>query len=244
MNALDDAVFGAYALLFYASLLATQIAALLVFGPTEILATERPVAARLTGLRATVRRGARYAALAAGLAGLGAVPAVGDVDSASLMKLILGAIAFAFLTPIQDHIRSMLHVSDRSSQAAAVSLVQLAALVVGALVLHQVDPVLVPFFALAIANLISGAFGLVRVGRAGRGQPPDPKEIRGIGPWLLAAGAANTGFSLFSSLILERFIGLGAIGLLEAARVVARPVQVVGHGFNAIFAPRSREAVA
>ena len=121
---LDPSVLGVYALLFAAFGVASQIPAQLVCAPAEVLISHRPTGERLPSLRWSLRRAIPFASFASLSVALGALPFAGQVDLGSMTPMIVTAIAFTALSPCQDHVRKVLHISERSWRAATVSGVQ------------------------------------------------------------------------------------------------------------------------
>lgn len=156
--------------------------------------------------------------------------------------------ATTILSPVQDHVRRLLHLSFRSWDAAAISVVQLLVTAVATLLIHlsPLAPEWTPFGALAIANTVSLGFGLltchrrrtehierIRFGQLGRS-----------GGWLLVQAFASNGAAFAVSAIVARVIGTAQLGYAEAARIVAQPMFVFFVGISASLGPRSMEAAA
>jgi O-antigen/teichoic acid export membrane protein len=103
-----------------------------------------------------------------------------------------------------------------------------------------------PFGLLALANATSLAAGmaLLRLEHA----PPVPvlagsaEELRRSGAWLLLTGVLPNGTAVLAGMILTQVSGPGALGYLEAARLVAQPILVFAAGLNAVLGPRSMHA--
>lgn len=65
---------------------------------------------------------------------------------------------------------------------------------------------------------------------------------RDLARWLFAVGLTTSGLAYVTSAIISALLGLAPLGHIEAARVVARPIQVVAQGLVAVVGPRSMEA--
>jgi hypothetical protein len=164
-----------------------------------------------------------------------------------LLGLTITGMATAFLSPLQDHVRRMLHIAGRSAQAATVSGVQLM-IVLGMLLLLSwagAPPWWIPFGALAVANLASAVTGLGMASRSWGGemaQPPGTTALLRRGHWLLASELVPYGSAFVVSVLVTHLAGAAMLGYAEAARVVGQPILVLAAGLAAAFAPRSLQA--
>jgi hypothetical protein len=179
-----------------------------------------------------------------------AVPTVfapADTPNASLLAFWLTATIAAILSPLQDHVRRVLHLSSRSHLASVVSTLQFLTVIVSMVLLHVHGPGLawVPFGALAAANAISLTAGLLMAlpsARVDRGRPMGSGDVFRGGRWLLLAALVERGSGFAAAALLTRLAGASFLGYAEAARVIGRPVFVLLAGFSAVLSPRSMEA--
>jgi O-antigen/teichoic acid export membrane protein len=139
----------------------------------------------------------------------------------------------------------MFHLAARSWAATRISGVQLVAVLSAIFVFSGVEPSWVVFGAPAFGNTVSIVAGLLIV----RGQkttvvPAVTRELLTVGRSLIVTGvAAAAGFYLSVS-VVQQLGGLEAVGFYEAARVVARPLQVVGFGLLVVVGPALMTAIA
>ena len=248
VRALDPEVLGAYALVYYAIFLVGIVPANLVFTPVEIAVVQRPVRSRTAHLGRSLKLGLP-ATLLAGLAVALWIPvAPSEVPRSAILPLTIGGIATAALSPVQDHVRRMLHTGGRSWWAAIVSAVQLVTVIGGLLALSArgVPAAWLPFGALALANLASLAIGAVGAwtGPRSEDQPLTLHlgELAHSGRWLVGGGLLNPATGFVSAAIVSHLAGAASLGYAEAARVVAQPVWVLAVGLSSVLGPRSMQA--
>jgi hypothetical protein len=170
------------------------------------------------------------------------------VPGAALTGLTITGVAAAFASPVQDHVRRMLHLSGASQIAALVSTVQFG-VVVGALILcgaAQVSIWWVPLGTLAVANLVSLAVGarhaMRHAPRTGTSAVLSRDEIRRSGRWLVLLGVLDAGAIFLVAALVARIAGAAALGYAEAARIAANPVLVLAWGLSAVLRARSVRA--
>jgi O-antigen/teichoic acid export membrane protein len=244
---LDPAALGSYALCYRAVFLVAFIPGELIFAPAEVRIVGLDPNQRLGMLTRSILLGLP-AALGAGLMVMGwmffAPPEV--LDSV-LWPLTTTAMASAFLSPIQDHIRRMLHIGGRSEVAAIVSGVQLVTAVaaIASLIVLNVPPAWIPFAALGSANLVSSVVG-VFLGRRGSAAPNDKvlsyPDLVKTGRWLVVTGMAGPAAAFGVASIVGFLAGAVALGYAEAARVVASPLLVFGNGLWFVLNPHAVRA--
>ncbi len=248
INLLPDAERGVYELFFTAFLLGTVLPRNLIFTPAEVDAVGFPVESRLPLIRRTLTLGMGPAVGSAASALLAAAVAAPLSTSDVIVPFTVTATVAGFLSPLQDHVRKMLHIGIRSWLAAAISIAQFVVAITAILVMMSLDvPVpWIPFGALSIANLVSLTFGWV-VTREVHQHAPGEETIRfkGLikrGRWLVvhAAGPSVAGF--LAATIITRLASPEALGFAGAARVVAQPITVFASGLTAVLAPRIVEA--
>jgi O-antigen/teichoic acid export membrane protein len=237
---------GAWGLVFAAFVNASQFPAQFHLTPVEISAVRHDRPDRIGVLRSSVWRGTIVAAGAAVFVVLGALPLIGSVDIGFLAALGFSGMLAATVSPIQDHVRRVMHLAGRSVVAALMSVVQAVVVVAGIVLLPHTWAPVIPFGALTMANLASTAFGLVavRIWEAERVQTPGVKAGSRVGGWLTGVSVAGGLTGYFTNALIATLTSVETLGLVEAARVVARPVQVAGQGVNAVLGPRSMEAAA
>lgn len=243
---LDAETLGIFAVYYVAFITATVIPRSGLFVPIEVGVLQLEDRGRLTPVGRAVRLAAGPALLAGGV--LAVVAAVITwAEAAVTLPLMATMVATAVVSPLQDHVRRMLHFAGMSWHAGVVSLVQFLGVAIAAAVLlaSGVDKVWVPFGSLFAANAASMTAGLVMV-RLGRTGPPSGVEsIRVLfesGRYLLLAGLLPPiGGMVVSGLVL-RLAGAEALGHAEAARVVTSPILTISTGLAATFRPRSMTA--
>lgn len=247
-RALDPVGLGIYALCFRAVFLGGIVPSHGVFLPSENLVVSLPMTQRLGLMRHTLRRGTPTALAAALAVSLWVLLAPPSASGQALTALTVTGVAAAFLSPVQDHVRRMLHLSGASRVAAVVSLVQFGA-VAAALVcciVARVEIWWVPLGTLAFANLTSLSVGVAHA--ILRGGPADvpavlrPEEIRRSGRWLVTLGLLDAGTTFAVAAVVARIAGAAALGYAEAARIAANPVMVLAWGLSAVLGPRSVRA--
>ncbi|MBW3660100.1 MAG: hypothetical protein KY397_00510 [Gemmatimonadetes bacterium] len=249
VRVLDPTLLGGYALAYQATFLVGLVPSNLVFVPVEIRVVAYPRRLRLGHLNRALWLGALPALISA-LAVVVWVPiAPPEIPAEAIRALTLTGVATAALSPVQDHVRRMLHSGGLSWGAAAVSAVQLvvAAAALGFLHASGIPAIWIPFGALAVANLCSLALG---VAWARRGASPLPAgeasyrfmDLARSGSWLLGGGVLNPASGFVAAAIVSRLASAAALGYAEAARVVAQPIWVLAVGLSSVMGPQSMEA--
>jgi O-antigen/teichoic acid export membrane protein len=239
---------GAYALFFAAFLMATVVPTQLVLVPAEFATLPSERVQRLGLLRQTWRLGPPTAVVAA-IVAVGAAYIGAEGPHSLRWALAVSTTAAAVVSPLQDHVRRILHLAGVSWRAASVSAAQLVS--VGAFLgLFEVAGVPAswrPFGALALANLASISVGLAlaRHEVCAFTVPRSPmRDLVRSGRWLLLLEFVTTGALFLSSVVITRVTSPATLGHAEAARIVAQPIFVLAVGLNAVLAPRSIEAAA
>lgn len=240
---------GVYALFFSVFLAAAVVPNQGLFVPAEVVALAEEPAARLWVVPQAIRAAWLPTCASASLVALAAVVAPGSTPGRTLVAFTATAFVATVFSPFQDHVRRSLHLAGVSWRAAAVSAVQLVTVLaaIGGLEASPVDEAWVPFGALAVANVVSLATGLV-LARPGRG----PRVELGLnlrllarsGRWLVIAGALPTAAAFVVATLVSALAGSEALGFAEAARILAQPVLVLTTGLVAVLGPRSMEAAA
>jgi O-antigen/teichoic acid export membrane protein len=247
-RALTVSDLGAYALFFSAFVFASVVPMQFVLVPAELatLSADRPE--RLALLRQSWRIGTTVSVAAALLASLAAALGA-EAPTRVLWPLALTMTACAALTPLQEHVRRVLHLAGISWHAALVSLIQLGcvALVLVLLTRARVPAIWRPFGALTIATVVSLGAGLLLARRrrpASRLPRYEMTDLMRSGRWLLAIEAITAGATFLASVIVTRLDTPEALGYAEAARIVGQPIFVLAVGLSAVLNPRAMEAGA
>jgi O-antigen/teichoic acid export membrane protein len=244
---LDPGELGSYALVFSAFVVASMVPAQAVFVPAEVAALDVPRRERLASIRRSIRLGAPVALLAAVGMIAWILVAPRNASLSVLTAFTVTAAATTFVSPIQDHMRRMLHLADASWYAAGVSLIHLA-VVVGAVGLWSAAGIpaeWVPFGALAAANLLSLSAGALMAMRNGGAASPVRYALTDLlraGRWLLAIGLLPTGAGFAAAVVISHLAGVDTLGHAEAARIMTQPLFVLSTGLSAFLGPRSMEA--
>jgi O-antigen/teichoic acid export membrane protein len=189
--------------------------------------------------------------LALGTAMIGTLAAVVGTAGAPghvVIPLALTSVACTAVSPVQDHVRRLLHFAGHSWKAATVSSTQLAAALGSLLVFTQLHvPVAwVPFGALLSANVVSLTVGL-RLSAASRRSFPALDRLPVVdllrsGRWLLLVGLTPAAARFIAGVLVTHLASAATFGYVEAARVVSQPVYVLQMGLAAVFTPRLLKA--
>ncbi|MBL7491931.1 hypothetical protein I6A62_28420, partial [Frankia sp. AgW1.1] len=238
---------GTYGLFYTAFIAVSVIPTGIVFSPVEY--TSAGVAARrrrVQLLPQSLQLGMAPAVLAALLVPLVLIIPSHGQSVGSRVGFAVTAALVAVASPMQDHIRRMLHQAGMSWTAAATSLVQVIVITVGlvtAKVAH-VPPAWVPFGALAVANFTSGAFGLWKAKPGHRA--PMLLKLRSLfvslGGWIVVGNVLSASGPFLNFALLTALASSAAVGNGEGARVLAQPVTVLVIGLLAVLNPEIMEA--
>jgi hypothetical protein len=243
---LTTASLGSYGLFYSAFIAVSVIPTGMVFSPVEY--TSAGIAARhrrVQLLPQSLQLGAAPALMAALLVPLTLIiPTHGQPFDARLGFAVTAAMV-AVVSPMQDHIRRMLHQAGMSWTAAATSFVQVVVVIVGlvtAKVAH-VPAAWVPFGALAVANIVSGSFGLWK-GKPGHRAPMLLKlrSLLSLGGWIVVGNVLSAGGPFINFALLTALASAADVGNGEASRVLAQPVTVLVVGLLAVLNPEIMEA--
>lgn len=243
---LSDIDRGVYGVFFTAFFLGTVIVSELIMVPAQVVAVGLPQEKRLGVTRRSLLLG-----LAPGLVGvLAAVAAAGLkghlTSTAVITALTVTTGITIVVSPMQDHVRALLHIADRSWHAVAVSSVQLVGVAagIGLLVAVDVERAWIPFGSLAMANVLSLTIALV-LARAARVPEGDAMTFGGLassGKWLVIRAATPATLAFIAANIITELAGPVAYGYAEAARQVAQPITVLSVGLMAVLGPRAVRA--
>ena len=242
---LNGAELGAYALVFSAWLLASQVTPQLLLVPAEAKLVAVSDLQRIASLRRNLLLSVPSAAFTA-VAMLPVwflVPAeVPDRSAAAL--LATGAVVAAIL-PLQEHGRRLFHLGRRHAYAAAVSVVRLVVAVASLAGGWKfgLKPSLLPFGALALGDIAALILAVIFSRRAGEGSAEYSwRELLESGRWLLAGASFGPGAGFVVSSLVTHLAGATELGTAEAARVAAQPILVLALGLSAVARPSSMEA--
>ena len=243
VNLLPDKERGVYAVFFTTFIVGTVFARNLILKPAEVEAVALPLEQRVPVIRRTLTLGLGPAVVGSATSILAAAATAPLAAADVIVPLTVTTAAASVLSPLQDHVRTMLHIGKRSWLAATISVVQLVATVIAILTMMQAnvaDP-WIPFGALAVANLVSLSFGwgLTRKSRRDPGDVlPRFADLARRGRWLVLQAAAPSIAGFAAAAIITRLASPEALGFAEAARVVAQPILVLATGLAAVLNPR------
>lgn len=247
-RALGPTELGAYALCFSAVFLVGILPTQGYFLPTENLLVALPNADRLSVLRSTIKGGI-WTALVSGLAVIGwLLFAPGEIPYDALLPLTATAVAAAFVSPLQDHVRRMLHLGGASRSAVVVSSIQIAAVLTALLVcvVGRIPKWWAPFGALAFANGVSALTGMWLAGalkpRSRRVPRLHWNEVRRSGRWLAFLGLLDASMAFAAAALVAHLASPAALGYAETCRLVAQPLTVVAWGLLAVLGPHAVKA--
>lgn len=248
VRTLEPAALGAYALVFAAFNLLSVVPAQLLFIPAETVAATFPPAERAGLATRWLLGGLAIGTLAAAVLPGWRLAAPGGIPAPAAAALTATAAVCAMISPVQDHLRRMLHVAGRSAGAVRVSGIHFAVVVavVAAGWMLGVYAPWIPFGALALANVLSLLAGLVMLRGAGKAPRDQPELGAGAlmrqGRWLVLASMIGPSAAFAAAGIVGQLAGVAALGLAEAARVIGGPVIVLATGLSAVLGPRSVRA--
>ncbi|MDQ3809909.1 MAG: hypothetical protein M3336_06415, partial [Chloroflexota bacterium] len=247
-RSLEPSILGGYALVFSAFLLMTNVPTRLLFNPAEIAAVSVPEGSRLGLLGHTLKVGTLPALLAALSVSIWTVVAPPVIPWDVMVAFTVTGVTCAFVSPVQDHVRRMLHVGGASWWAAAVSAIQLTG-VLGAIwmLIHAGIPAWwVPFGSLTIGNILSLTVACLLVLRGSREEAaPSTLSFKALvqsGRWILIVGLLQPIATFASNAIVSHLAGTRTLGYAEAARILGQPPSVLALGLVAVLGPRSMQA--
>jgi O-antigen/teichoic acid export membrane protein len=248
-RSLPSADLGTWALFFNAFIMAAVVPTQLLFSPAEIASLPYAGRRRLRLLDQSLPLGWPPALGAAVLGTLAAMAGSTGAPGAVMVPLAVTCLLCTAVSPVQDHVRRLLHFAGASWCAAAMSVVQLVT-VLGSLVLLTrllVPTPWLPFGALLTANVVSLSVGLILAAERRNYQPLERMAVRDLfrfGRWLLLVGLTPAAAWFLSGVLVTRLAGAATLGHVEAARVVSMPVFVLTMGLSAVLVPRLMEAAA
>lgn len=234
---------GVYGLFFAIFLVAAIVPFKLAFLPGEVKLLGLPQEQQLGGFRLTLPVGVPVA-LAGSLVVLVALIPAADAETSFLVPLAVTTVITGFLSPIQDHVRRVMHQAGRSWLAATTSVTQLSvvAVFISVGIAIGVEEAWIPFGALVMANTVSIAVGLAMAHRASQPALGSPYHLRDLGEsgrWLTGFGLLPVGANFVAAAIVALIAGNDILGSAEAARVAGRPLLVFVTGISAVLNPPS-----
>lgn len=242
---LTAAEMGAYALVFAAWTLATQVPSQLIYASAEAKLVSVDPGLRSAHLAANLRHSLPWSAVAL-LCVLGVMFLIpSDVPMTSAFNLsITGAVA-AVLAPAQEHARQLLHLDGANWSAAWVSVARVILVGVGlaSAVWWGVPVTLAPLGALAVADGLC-LLAVVIMARP-RGSVPvvyDARRLLEIGSWLLVSAMASPVAGFVVNLVLAQTVSSSSLGIADKARIAAQPILVLGVGLSAVLRAGSMRA--
>jgi O-antigen/teichoic acid export membrane protein len=248
-RSLPAAGLGIYALFFNAFIMAAVVPTQLLFSPAEIGSLPYRGRHRLGLLDQSLRSGLLLTVGAAALGTLAAVAGSAGAPGALVVPLASTCVLCTAVSPVQDHVRRLLHLAGVSWRAAAMSVVQLTT-VVGCLLLLswlRVPTPWLPFGALLTANVLSLSLGLILAAERRNYEPLERMMVRDLfrfGRWLVLVGLTPAAAWFLSGVLVTHLAGAATLGYVEAARVVSMPIFVLMMGLSAVLVPRLMEAAA
>lgn len=249
VRSFEPAMLGCYALVFSAVHVASMVSRELIYVPAEVAAVAYPRASRIGLLPTTLRLGILPAALAGLLVMLWSVAAPSGISRDVVVAFSATSAACTFLSPVQDHLRRMLHICGHSWMAVFASVLQVVVTggALAAMLALRVPQAWIPFGALAAAGFVSltACTALVYRDCAAapvEGAPPTFAGLTQMGRYLLFGAVLAPGSGFIAAVLVTHLAGAAVLGYAEAARVLARPLPVLAMGLSAVFRPRSIEA--
>ena len=236
---LQTASLALYALLFSSSVLAMVIPRQLQYVPAELGANVQE--GRRAPLVATAARRAVPANLVAlAVVVVSGLPVLGQIEPAAFLGLVLTAAGFSVVAPLRDHVRSSLHLVERHWSAAICSLVVLGftgAAALGSLAVPRADVApLLPFGSLLIGSTAAIVVGVRLLRGSSRHTGYRPHTFRVRSRFLFAEVAVQAAWFGCNTAVLL-LVSARALSDLEAARVLASPLNIVTTGLLTFMGP-------
>jgi hypothetical protein len=223
-----------YSLLFSGSLLAMLLPQQMAYLPSRITANTAG-SYGVPSLRLDLRGALPATLLAVLVVGLAGAPMFGSVPSATAIPMVLWAALMTAVVPLQTHLRACLHIAGRHPQAATVSALSTATIVL----LATQAPALgsgTPFLALGVGNVVSSVLAVALMTRLRRVGGRARATFRARISYLVSDASVQAAWYL-ASLIVVAVLGASALAALEAARVASAPVFVLVNGFASFMIP-------
>lgn len=244
---LGDIDRGVYGVFFTAFILGGVVVSQLVYVPAQVAAVAEEIPNRLNGFRKSVRLGILPSLLGALTAVLAAALTYDLTDQTVIVALAATTAVTIIVSALQDHVRRLLHIAEKSWRAVAVSGVQLAVIAVSIALLltTEINRAWIPFGSLLVANTVSTVAGIYLANGHRRPLHAASITFKGLaseGKWLVARAAIPSAAAFVAANMLTRLAGPEAYGYAESARQVAQPVTVLALGLSAILGPRAVRA--
>jgi O-antigen/teichoic acid export membrane protein len=239
---------GTFSLFFTAFLMAAVVPTQLLYAPAEIASLSYEGRRRLRLLDQSMRLGCLPAVAAGLVAVLAAIKGSTDATS-EVTSLACTSLACAIVSPMQDHLRRLLHFAGLSWRAAAMSGLHLAVTLGGLFVGTSVGlpAAWVPLGALALGNVLSLLLG-IRLASGRRDfaglEPLALLDLFRFGRWLTLVGLTPILARFASGVLVTHLASAATLGYVEAARVVSQPLFVLMLGLSFPLAPQMMEAAA
>ena len=248
-RSLASAELGTYALFFNAFVMAAVVSTQLLFSPAEIASLRYRGRRRLGLLDQSLRLGCLPAIGAAAVGTFAAVAASLGASGTVVAPLTVTCMLCTAVSPVQDHVRRLLHFAGVSWRAAAMSVVQLVTVIASLLLLTRlrVPTPWLPFGALLIANVVSLSLGLILAVDRYNYESLERMAVRDLfrfGRWLVLINLTPPVAWFLSGVLVTHLVGAATLGFVEAARVASMPIFVLTMGLSAVLAPRLMEASA
>jgi O-antigen/teichoic acid export membrane protein len=246
---LPAADLGTYALFFNAFTMAAVVPTQLLFSPAEIASLPYGGRRRLGLLDQSLRLGCLPAIGAAVFGTLAAVVGSAGASGDVVLPLASTCVLCTAVSPVQDHVRRLLHFAGVSWRAAMMSVTQLMT-VVGSLLLLtllRIPTPWLPFGALLTANVVSLSVGLILAAEWRNYEPLERMTLDRLfrfGRWLVLVGLTPAVAWFLAGVLVTQLASAATLGYVEAARVVSQPLFVLMMGLSAVLVPRLMEAAA
>jgi O-antigen/teichoic acid export membrane protein len=246
---LPAADLGTYALFFNAFTMAAVVPTQLLFSPAEIASLPYGGRRRLGLLDQSLRLGCLPAIGAALFGTLAAVVGSAGASGDVVLPLASTCVLCTAVSPVQDHVRRLLHFAGVSWRAATMSVTQLMT-VVGSLLLLtllRIPTPWRPFGALLTANVVSLSVGLILAAEWRNYEPLERMTLDRLfrfGRWLVLVGLTPALAWFLAGVLVTQLASAATLGYVEAARVVSQPLFVLMMGLSAVLVPRLMEAAA
>jgi len=233
-----------YAILFSAALVVMLVPQQTAFVPRRLkLNAESP--GRRTGLRQDLRRAWPATVFAAAVLPLLTVPGLHLVSVRDFAVMTLTAMSWVMVSPVQDHLRSCMHIAGRHWMAGLMS-AAMALVVAVTYILVTILPgsslfTLIPFGALAVSNLLTTILGswLWRHLPAASWDAPR-KFLRSFK--YLTSDVLMQLYNYSANSVVSLALGATALALLETARIAAQPVLVLALALTTYYMPQAIRA--
>ncbi|MCC6434734.1 MAG: hypothetical protein IT196_06855 [Acidimicrobiales bacterium] len=237
---LDVVSLGLWGLIFSAYLLAAVVPTEFILVPLEAALVSQSPQRQLRSVPRTLIIASLVGIPASVLAMTLAASFSSGVPSTVAGRTALIGVLLGVTSPLQDHVRRLMHQAGWSAGAAMVSACQVVVAVVAVIGLHVlgVRGLYIPPLALALSNLSSLTFGVIAARRRagpGPGGAIDLYRATRMGSWLLGAGVADRATQFACLALLSLFVGNVGVGQYESTRVAAQPVLVFALGVLSVY---------